>query len=129
MKRLASVIAIAALSLPFATSVSADELSYALAYEAEIEANYITFTTSKDLDIPLFRALFTELKRQLIVDRDGTFDMIGEMKTKMCAGYDPDKYREANWATYQSSKKRPSDKLKNQARQLQIGKLHKLPCK
>jgi hypothetical protein len=128
MKRLASIVAIAALSLPLATSVSADELSYALAYEEEIEASYNTFREGGSVDIPLFRAIFTELKRELIVDRDGTLDTVGAMKTKMCAGYDPDKYRDASTVVFNASKKRASDRIRHQANYVKIGKLDKLPC-
>jgi hypothetical protein len=80
MKRFASIIAIAALSLPLATSVRADELSYALAYEAKIAD---TMVMVRKYDFKGFQAV-RRLEARLNVDRDYTLNLAGRLKADMC---------------------------------------------
>jgi hypothetical protein len=80
MKRFASIIAIAALSLPLATSVSADELDYALAYEAKIAD---TMEMVRKYDFKGFQAA-RRLEFRLNVDREYTLNLAGRLKADMC---------------------------------------------
>jgi hypothetical protein len=80
MKRVASVIAIAALSLPLATSVSADELSYALAYEAKIAD---TMAMVRKYEFKEFQPT-RRLEYRLNVDRKNTLNLAGRLRADMC---------------------------------------------
>jgi hypothetical protein len=126
MKRFASIIAIAAFSLPLATSVSADELSYALAYEAEIERWFVLTRNAS----PELKASYNTLQKALINDRANQMNLVGRIKTNMCAGLiTAEKIKDAAIREYVKGPQRANDKLQLYAVVMGAKTIEEIPCK
>jgi hypothetical protein len=125
MKRL-PLLALTMLALS-AMPVNADELSYALAYEAKIKQD-IKSDIKYKLTTPEER--LTLLSR-LNADRDGVFDQVGAMKTAACAVSEKQALSDmVDWwlAKYKGKKRTASLVLNKRADYEMILVISLIPC-
>ena len=120
MKRLPVIIA-AMLALS-AMPVKADELSYALQYEASIKGDPL---------VEKWRPFYRLLNQRLNADRSGVLDYVGSVKTDMCAlGVEAgNKKYFGIWEKFYANKpKTASNALSKRADYFMLIELNKIDC-